>query len=236
MKLVFEVLLTNNIDNNNNNNNNIANVNANANVKKRNIVIVGDSAGVSKGIVMEVMRRFERGEVPHPELRKTKFVSLFEFLSPVSLRLMNRQDVEKRLLELKTKLQEELNLMMITTTHHDHDRHRDDGVIILYTGDLKWTVDDDQDHDHYKAVDHVVEEIAGIVNENNKKKEKNKKEVRIMGSASYQTYMRCQMREPPLEMQWSLHAVSLPACSPALALTLHSNPPPPPPHLHHFSR
>lgn len=234
MKLVFEVLLTNNIDNNNNN---IAN--ANANVKKRNIVIVGDSAGVSEGIVMEVMRRFERGEVPHQELRKTKFVSLFEFLSPVSLRLMNRQDVEKRLLELKTKLQEELMMMMmITTTHHDHDRHHDDGVIILYTGDLKWTVDDDdddddQDHDHYKAVDHVVEEIAGIVNENNKKKEKNKKEVRIMGSASYQTYMRCQMREPPLEMQWSLHAVSLPACSPALALTLHNNPPP---HLHHFSR
>lgn len=219
--MVFEVLLTNNIDNNNNI----------ANVKKRNIVIVGDSAGVSKGIVMEVMRRFERGEVPHPELRNTKFVSLFEFLSPVSLRLMNRQDVEKRLLELKTKLQEEL-MMMITTTHHDHDRHHDDGVIILYTGDLKWTVDDgdddDQDHDHYKAVDHVVEEIAGIVNENNK----NKKEVRIMGSASYQTYMRCQMREPPLEMLWSLHAVPLPACSPALALTLNTNPPP----LHQFSR
>ncbi|GMN55234.1 hypothetical protein TIFTF001_024345 [Ficus carica] len=136
VKLVFEVLLTNNIDNNNNNNI------ANANVKKRNIVIVGDSAGVSEGIVMEVMRRFERGEVPHQGLRKTKF------------------------------------------------------------------------------------------------KDKNKKEVRIMGSANYQTYMRCQMREPPLEMQWSLHAVSLPACSPALALTLHNNPPPPPPPPpppHHFS-
>ncbi|KAG4942509.1 hypothetical protein JHK85_047155 [Glycine max] len=45
-------------------------------------------------------------------------------------------------------------------------------------------------------------------------------EVWLMATASYQTYMRCQMRQPPLEKQWALQAVPVP--SGGLGLSLHA--------------
>ncbi|RVW16111.1 Protein SMAX1-like 4 [Vitis vinifera] len=42
-----------------------------------------------------------------------------------------------------------------------------------------------------------------------------------MATASYQTYMRCQMKQPSLEIQWALQAVSVP--SGGLGLSLHAS-------------
>ena len=43
-----------------------------------------------------------------------------------------------------------------------------------------------------------------------------------MGTASYQTYMRCQMRQPSLETQWSLQAVPVPSSN-GLDLSLNAS-------------
>ncbi|KAM6563253.1 hypothetical protein CsatB_023251 [Cannabis sativa] len=177
--------------------------------KRKNTVILGDSVSVTEGLVCELMGRLERGEVPE-ELRRTHFVK-FQF-SPISFKFMKREDVERKLLELKRKVE-----CLVSGG---------EGVII-YTGDLKWTIVEDHDHDHhqrsdgrgglvsssiYNPADHIVSEISSLF--------LSKPKVWIVATASIQTYMKCQMRETPLETQWALQAVNVP--SGGLGLSLHA--------------
>jgi hypothetical protein len=110
-----------------------------------NTVIVGDSVLITKGIVAELMSRLERGEVPE-ELKSTHFIK-FQF-APVSLRFMKKEDVEMNLSELKRKV-------------HYVASSGGRGAIV-YTGDLKWTVDanfnEREASDFYNPV-HLVAEI-----------------------------------------------------------------------------
>ncbi|OIW19395.1 hypothetical protein TanjilG_09415 [Lupinus angustifolius] len=177
--------------------------------KKRNTVIVGDSVLLTEGLVGEVMRRFERSEVPDG-LNLTNFIK-FQF-APVSLRYMKRNEVEMKILELKRKV--------------DSVASRGGGGAIFYIGDLKWIVEGsfskkdqegslDGEVSGYNPIDHLVSEIgklfSGTSNTN----------MWLMATASYQTYMRCQMKQPPLESLWSLQAVPVP--SGGLALSLHAS-------------
>nr|KYP34738.1 hypothetical protein KK1_044262 [Cajanus cajan] len=178
--------------------------------KKKNTVIVGDSVSLTEGLVGELMGRLERSEVPD-ELKSTHFIK-FQF-SPVSLSCMKRDEVEMKLLELKRKVDSIAS---------------GGGGGIFYIGDLKWTVEDgscsekeegspDGEISGYNPVDHLISEIGKLFcdcgTSNNAK-------VWLMATASYQTYMRCQMRQPPLEKQWALQAVPVP--SGGLGLSLHA--------------
>ncbi|XP_065848802.1 protein SMAX1-LIKE 4 [Euphorbia lathyris] len=171
--------------------------------KRKNTVIVGDSVSVTESVVSEIMGRVERGEVP-VELKKVQFVK-FQF-APVSLRFMKKEDVEMNVSQLKNKVE---------AICMNGDGGGGGGVII-YTGDLKWTVE--EIGGEYNPVDDLVREIGKIVCDLSSLNGNYK--VWLMGSASYQTYMRCQMRQPPLEIQWGLQAVSVP--SGGLGLTLHA--------------
>ncbi|OIV97405.1 hypothetical protein TanjilG_16166 [Lupinus angustifolius] len=161
--------------------------------KKKNSVIVGDSLSLNEGLVDEIMRKFERREVPN-ELKTTNFIK-FQFSS---LSFMNKDEVKMNLSSLKKKV---------------------DSVIssgrgaIFYVGDLKWIVEGIS----YESVDVVVEEIGKLFSE---LRDSNTSKVCVMGTASYQTYMRCQMRQPPLETHWNLQVVPVP--SGGLGLTLHA--------------
>ncbi|XP_068327826.1 protein SMAX1-LIKE 4-like [Pyrus communis] len=176
--------------------------------KRRNTVIVGDSASMTEGLVSEVMGRIERGVGVPEELKSTQFIK-FQF-SPVSVRFMKREDVEANLSELKRKV--------------DSSFLGERGAII-YTGDLKWVVsDEDRDQNqntggYYSPVEHLVSQIARLVSSDNSITS-SKGKVWVMGTASYQTHMRCQIRQPPLESQWCLQAVSVP--SGGLGLSLHA--------------
>ncbi|BAT76783.1 hypothetical protein LR48_Vigan728s000200 [Vigna angularis] len=178
--------------------------------KKKNTVIVGDSVSLAEGLVGELMRRVERTEVPD-ELKSTHFIK-FQ-ISPVSLSCMKRDEVEMKLLELKRKVNSVAS---------------GEGGGIFYIGDLKWTVEEASLSDKeegspegevsgYNPVDHLVSEIGKLFcdcgTSNNAK-------VWLMATSSYQTYMRCQMRQPPLEKQWALQAVPVP--SGGLDLSLHA--------------
>ncbi|KAL2338690.1 hypothetical protein Fmac_013136 [Flemingia macrophylla] len=178
--------------------------------KKKNTVIVGDSVSLTEGLVGELMGRLERSEVPD-ELKSTHFIK-FQ-ISPVSLSCMKRDEVEMKLLELKRKVDSIAS---------------GGGGGIFYIGDLKWTVEEasfsekeegssNGEASAYNPVDHLVSEIGNLFCDYGSS---NNAKVRLMATASYQTYMRCQMRQPPLEKQWALQAVPIP--SGGLGLTLHA--------------
>ncbi|KAK9268587.1 hypothetical protein L1049_000341 [Liquidambar formosana] len=194
VKVVVEVLLRNN--------------------KRRNTVIVGDSVSSTEGIVSELMGRVERGEVPE-ELKSAHFIK-FQF-APVSLRFMKRQDVEMNLSDLKRKV--------------DSLIASGGGGAIIYAGDLKWTVEatvseregglskaSDGDHvSGYSPVDHLVAGIGRLLFDYSSSNAK----VWLMATASYQTHIKCQLKQPPLEIQWALQAVSVPLGG--LGLTLNAS-------------
>ncbi|KAJ0250865.1 Protein SMAX1-LIKE 4 [Hirschfeldia incana] len=171
--------------------------------KKRNTVIVGDSVSLTEGVVAKLMGRIERGEVPD-DLKQTHFIK-FQF-SQVGLNFMKKEDIEGQVRELKRKIDSFISWS-------------NKGVIVCL-GDLNWAVwsgENSTSSSHYSAADHLVEEIGRLVYEYSNSGAK----VWLLGTASYQTYMRCQMKQPPLDVQWALQAVSIP--SGELSLTLHAS-------------
>ncbi|KAG2250075.1 hypothetical protein Bca52824_089703 [Brassica carinata] len=173
------------------------------NSKKRNTVIVGDSLSLTEGIVSKLMSRVERGEVPD-DLKQTHFIK-FQF-SQVGLSYMKKEDIEGQVRELKRKID-------------SYTSWGGKGVIVCL-GDLNWAVwsgPKSASSSHYSAADHLVEEIGRLVFECSNSGAK----VWLLGTASYQTYMKCQMKQPPLDVQWALQAVSVP--SGGLSLALHAS-------------
>ncbi|KAE9609877.1 hypothetical protein Lal_00006815 [Lupinus albus] len=180
--------------------------------KKKNTVIVSDSVSLTEGLVGEVMKRFQRSEVPD-ELKSTHFIK-FQF-SPISLRYMKRDEVEMKVQELKRKVNSVAS------------GGGGGGSAIFYIGDLKWIMEGhfskkdqegslDGEVSGYNPVDHLVSEIGKLFCDFGTSNTK----VWLMATASYQTYMRCQIKQPSLESQWALQAVPVP--SGGLALSLHA--------------
>ncbi|KAL0791645.1 hypothetical protein Bca101_007891 [Brassica carinata] len=173
------------------------------NNKKRNTVIVGDSVSLTEGVVAKLMGRIERGEVPD-DLKQTHFIK-FQF-SQVGLNFMKKENIEGQVRELKRKV--------------DSFTSWSSKGVIVCLGDLNWAVwsgENSASSSQYSAADHLVEEIGRLVYEYSNSGAK----VWLLGTASYQTYMRCQMKQPPLDVQWALQAVSIP--SGELSLTLHAS-------------
>ncbi|KAL0302591.1 UNVERIFIED_CONTAM: protein SMAX1-LIKE 4 [Sesamum angustifolium] len=175
--------------------------------KRRNTVIVGDSLSMAEGLVEEVMRKVERGDVPE-ELKSAHLIK-FQF-SSVPLRFMKREEVEMNIADLKRKV--------------DSFASGGRGVII-YTGDLKWAVDSGNDEKEegfstgkegcfYSPVDHFIAEMGKLLSWYNSSNSR----VWLMATANYQTYMKSQMKQPPLDVQWTLQAVSVPSGGLGLSL------------------
>ncbi|KAK2969927.1 hypothetical protein RJ640_000456 [Escallonia rubra] len=169
--------------------------------KRNNTVIVGDSVSLTENLVSEIMSKVENGDVPE-ELKSAHFIK-FQF-SSVPLRFMRREEVEMNLSDLKRKVDSSLST---------------GGGVIIYTGDLKWCVEERErgvSNTGYSPVDHLVSEIGSLVfgysSSSNTR-------VWLVATANYQTYMRCQMKQPPLEIQWALQAVSVPSGGLGLSLT-----------------
>ncbi|CAL5404558.1 unnamed protein product [Camellia sinensis] len=133
------------------------------------------------------MGRIEKGDVPYDELKSTHFIK-FQF-SSVPLRFMRREEVEMNPSDLKRKVDS-----LIASRK---------GSVIIYTGDLKWTVEDStrtvvvasDDYNYVcNPVDHLVAEIGRLVSDYSNSNTK----VWLMATANFQTYVRCQMKQPSL--------------------------------------
>ncbi|XP_042498884.1 protein SMAX1-LIKE 4 [Macadamia integrifolia] len=179
--------------------------------KRRNTVVVGDSVSTTEGLVAELMAKVERGDVPD-ELRSAHFIK-FQ-LSSVSLRFMKKEDMEMKVTDLRRKVGS-----LVTGG----------GGAIIYVGDLKWVVEGggggggekeggfSTEVSSYNATDHLVAEMGRLLSDYSCSNSK----VWLIAIANYQSYMRCQMKQPPLETQWTLQAVSVP--SGGLGLSLHAS-------------
>lgn len=169
--------------------------------QRKNTVIVGDSLSITEGVVIELMGKVEKGDVPD-ELRCAHFIK-FQF-SSVPLRFMKREEVEMNLSDLRRKVES------LSSTG---------GGVIIYAGDLKWTVDEREIGGergltgNYSPVDHLVVEIGRLVSQYSVTNK-----VWLIGTANYQTFMKCKMKQPSLELQWSLQAVSVPSGGLGLSL------------------
>ncbi|KAI3879507.1 hypothetical protein MKW92_000884 [Papaver armeniacum] len=161
--------------------------------KRRNTVIVGDCLATTEGLVEELMNRVQRSiNIPN-ELRSTHVLK-FQF----SLKFMKRNEVEMKISDLRSKVSSLVSL---------------GSGVIIYIGDLKWVVaDDNENHSGF-----LVEEIGRLISDFS-----SSSKVWLMATADYQTYMKCQVKQPySLEMQWFLQAVSVP--SGGLGLSLHGS-------------
>ncbi|XP_073066832.1 protein SMAX1-LIKE 4-like isoform X1 [Primulina eburnea] len=169
--------------------------------KRRNTVIVGDSFSMNEALVAELMNKVKRGDVPE-ELKSVYFVK-FQF-SSVPLQLMKREEVDMHIDDLKRKVESSAS----------------NGRVIIYTGDLKWTVEElfcgGKEATVYSPIDHLVSGIAKLLSWYNNDSLNTR--VWLMATASYQTYTKCQMKQPPLDVQWSLQAVSVPSGGLGLSL------------------
>ncbi|XP_047942447.1 protein SMAX1-LIKE 4 [Salvia hispanica] len=128
-----------------------------------------------------------------PEQIKSARVVKFQF-SSVPLALMRNEEVEMNVADLKRKV----------------DSYVAGGNVIVYVGDLKWAVDPGP------AVSLLINEIGKLVAWYSSS---SLVKVWLMATASYQTYVKCQMRQPPLDAVWGLQPLSVPSGGLGLALT-----------------
>ncbi|KAL6507836.1 hypothetical protein OROGR_024031 [Orobanche gracilis] len=173
------------------------------NKTRKNTVIVGEFLSVAENVVAEIMGRVERGDVPE-ELKSAHFIK-FQ-LSTAALRFMKREEVEMNIRDLRRKVE------------YFASSCGGGGGVIIYAGDLKWTVEidpsDDEREDGYRPVDHLVAEMGKLLswynnNNNNNNIGSNTVRVWLMAAANFQTYVKCQMKQPPLDVHWALQAVSV---------------------------
>eukprot|EP01018_Ginkgo_biloba_P039985 Gb_09621 [translate_table: standard] len=175
--------------------------------KRRNTVIVGDCLLSTENVVRELMVRVERGDVPDP-LKTVQFI--IPQFSAFSFRLASKDDVEQKLEEMRRRIS---NCLV-------------NGGVIIYAGDLRWAVDatappqqlqqQKNVDNYYCPVEHITMELGRILSCHAESRK-----LWLIATATYQTYMRCQMRQPSLETQWGLQAVPIP--SGGLSLTLHAS-------------
>lgn len=143
------------------------------------------------------MRKLEHGSNIPDEMKHTQLVK-FQ-LSSVPLMFMNKEEVETNVMDLKRKV----------------DSLSSKGGVIIYIGDLKWAAGDESSSaaSNYNPIDHLIVEIGKLVSFYN-----NCMRVWLIATANYQTYIKCQMKQPPLDLQWALQAVSVPSGGLGLSL------------------
>ncbi|XWS43353.1 hypothetical protein CRYUN_Cryun16bG0095700 [Craigia yunnanensis] len=166
------------------------------NKKSRSFVVVGECISSIEGVVRAVIDKVDKADVPEC-LRDVKFVNL----SFSSFGHLNRVEVEQKLEELKTHVRNSLGT-----------------AIVFNLGDLKWAIEyrassSEQGWGYYCPVEHMIMEIGKLVcniGESGR--------FRLMGIATFQTYMRCKSGHPSLETVWGLHPLTIPAGSLRLSL------------------
>ncbi|KAA8539101.1 hypothetical protein F0562_025793 [Nyssa sinensis] len=171
------------------------------NKKRKNTVIVGECLASAEGVVRGVMDKIERGDVPG-DLSYVQFISLPLF----SLKNLSKEVVEQKLGEL-------WSLVKIYVGRG----------VVLYLGDLKWVSEFRSNYgesrkSYYCPVEHMTMELSRLlcaIGEGGR--------LWLIGTATFQTYMRCKTGQPSLQTLWELHPLTIPVGSLGLSLNLESD-------------
>ncbi|URD89372.1 Heat shock protein [Musa troglodytarum] len=164
--------------------------------RRRSLVVVGECSDTIDAVVRGVIDRVDRGEVP-AALRNSEFITLPLF----SFRHMSREEVDQKVAELRCLLR----------------RCCVGRGVVLYLGNLTW-ISQEKGASPFCPVEHVVMEISSLVCE----VESSSRRLWLMGTATYQTYMRCKMGRPSLETLWGLQPLTIPSDSLGLSLKCES--------------
>ncbi|KAH9288425.1 hypothetical protein KI387_032542 [Taxus chinensis] len=164
-----------------------------ASPKRTNTAILGEETHYANSIIREMMVCIDSGNVPDG-LKSVQFISPQVFSSlPLS-----KDEAERKLAELNR----DLNKLCWS------------GGVILYVGDLRWTLGRSEAQDSnssYSSVEHVIMEVGRMLRFYTDR-------LSLLGSATYETYMRCRTGKPSLETQWRLQPMVIPPGRPRLCL------------------
>ena len=165
--------------------------------RRRNTVVVGETLASAEGVVRGLMNKFERGEVSE-DLRYVQFISLPLF----SLRNLSKEEVEQKLVKLNCFLKSYVCR-----------------GVVLYLGDLKWVSEFESNYgerrNYCSPVDHMIVELRRMMSGIG-----DRGRMWLLGTATFQTYMRCSAGSPSLETIWELHPLTIPVGSLGLGLNL----------------
>ncbi|VYS70682.1 unnamed protein product [Arabidopsis thaliana] len=159
--------------------------------KKKNPVLVGDSE--PGRVIREILKKIEVGEVGNLAVKNSKVVSLEEISSDKALRIKELDG----LLQTRLKNSDPIG----------------GGGVILDLGDLKWLVE--QPSSTQPPATLAVEIGRTAVVELRRLLEKFEGRLWFIGTATCETYLRCQVYHPSVETDWDLQAVSVAAKAPA---------------------
>ncbi|CAH2069603.1 unnamed protein product [Thlaspi arvense] len=160
--------------------------------KKKNPVLVGDSE--PGRVIREILRKVEAGEVGNISVKNAKVIHFEEINSDKALRIRELDG----LLETRIK---------------NSDPPGDGGGVILDLGDLKWLVEQPSSTQPPPTL--AVEVGRTAVAELRRLLEKYEGRLWFIGTATCETYLRCQVYHPSMETDWDLQAVSVAAKAPA---------------------
>ncbi|RVW80683.1 Protein SMAX1-like 3 [Vitis vinifera] len=167
--------------------------------RRRNTVVVGETLASAEGVVRGLMNKFERGDCPW----RSEVCAVYK---PSSLLLKNlSKEVEQKLVKLNCLLKSYVCR-----------------GVVLYLGDLKWVSEFESNYgerrNYCSPVEHIIMELGrmmcGIGDRGR---------MWLLGTATFQTYMRCKAGHPSLETIWELHPLTIPVGSLGLGLNLDSN-------------
>ncbi|XP_076952907.1 protein SMAX1-LIKE 3-like isoform X2 [Bidens hawaiensis] len=169
--------------------------------RSQSLVVVGESVSSIEGVVGKVMEKVDKSEVPEG-LQGVKFISL----SLLSFGQLSREDVEKKLGELRSLIKGFVQR-----------------GVVLYLGDLKRITEfriNSWSHGRgfYCPIEHLIIELGRLVCDIN-----DDIKVRVMAISSFQTFMRCKSGNPSLQAIWKLHPLTIPAGSLSLSLVPQSD-------------
>ncbi|GAB4838193.1 hypothetical protein Ancab_027722 [Ancistrocladus abbreviatus] len=172
--------------------------------KKRNPILVGESE--PEAVLKEVLSRIEKKEVGDGPLKNVEVISIEKELSSARLQLL-------------TKIKE----LGCVIEGKKMSSCSEDGII-LNLGDLKWLVDQPPTHGvsvsggaPLQGVSETgrlaVSEVGNILRKFGDASS-NSGRLWLIGTATCETYLRCQVYHPIMENEWDLQAVSIAARAP----------------------
>ncbi|KAL9164091.1 hypothetical protein ABFS82_06G083600 [Erythranthe guttata] len=168
------------------------------NKKTRNTVIVCDSKARGEGLVKEVIEKFDRRDVPS-EMKLVQFISVPLF----TLRNISKEEFEVKLLELRSLVRSYVSR-----------------GVVLYLGDLDrvsefWSEYYNNNNSNngvlcqlYNPMEYMVMEISRLICGGGDDDQISRR-VWLMGVATFQTYAKCKIGRPSLEILWNLYPLTI---------------------------
>lgn len=157
--------------------------------KKRNPVLVGE--GEPEGVVTEVLRKIEKGELGEGVLKNLQIVKMEEEF------LCDKSQIVNKIQELEGVIESKMS---------------GSGGVILDLGDLKWLVEQQQPPMVTEFGKASVVEMGKLLARF--REEGSSKGLWLIGAATCETYLRCQVYHSTMENDWDLQAVPIASRSP----------------------